>query len=50
MSGSSSQSARQYQDNQHKENQPAKTAPYCRATQVKAASAEQQDKNNQHNQ
>ena len=36
-------------DNQHQENDPAKTPPHCRATYVKTAAAEQQQKNYQQN-
>jgi hypothetical protein len=36
-------------DDQHLEYQPAKTTAYCRATQVKAAAAEQKQKDYQQN-
>jgi hypothetical protein len=39
----------QQHDNQNQENEPAQTAPYCRATQVETATAEQQQKNYQQN-
>ena len=42
-------SACHQQDNQHEENNPAKTTPHRRATQVKTASAEQQQKDDQQN-
>jgi hypothetical protein len=43
------QSACQKQDQQNEQNQPAKTTPNSRATEVESASAEQQQKNYQHN-
>ena len=36
--------ASQKHDNQHQENEPTKTTPHCRATEVKTAAAEQQQK------
>jgi hypothetical protein len=39
----------QQHDNQHQENEPAKTAPHQRATDVKTAAAEQQKKDYQQN-
>jgi hypothetical protein len=37
----------QQHDNQHQENEPTKTTPHRRATKVKTASAEQQQKDYQ---
>jgi hypothetical protein len=47
--GSTTNPACQQHDNQHQENEPAKTSPHHRATDVKTTAAEQQQKNDQQN-